>query len=959
MMNHGSIEAGIDALDAELAAWVRIQWRTFADRTRADDLDLPQPCLDTLPVVWAASEFVATTCVNKPALLLDLATSGDLFKPYPEGDLTRRIRSMTHESEAGLMRDLRKIRLREAVRIAWRDLAGWADLAEVMSTMSELADASIMHAHDYTYRDLCGRVGVPHGEFSGKPLRMTILALGKLGGRELNFSSDIDLIFAYAEAGKTEHPKSISNHEFFLKLARQLITILEHATADGFVFRVDMRLRPNGQSGPLALSYDAMEQYYQTHGRDWERYALIKGRVIAGEDEAGNELLTRLQPFVYRRYLDYGAFEAVRSMKALITRELRRKGVQNNIKLGHGGIREIEFIAQSFQLIRGGREPPLQTNRLVPALQYLARSGTIGRSKSEALITAYNYLRGLENRLQMTRDQQTHRLPDGALDRKRLRLAMNMKDWNELARKTTDVCDLVHEHFEQIFAPVMDTVPTGAEEIADLWMGLLDSALAHRALNALGYHETSEIINKIRALHNSRVYHAHSKIGRERLDRLMPMCIREAGQQSDPDATLSRLIQFIEGVGRRSAYLVLLIENPLALSQLIKLIGASAWISSWIGQHPLLLDELLDPISASMGSSGELMDEELEQRLAHTDQDDLEQQMNILREIRHGQNLRVAAADVSGLIDWVEVGSRLSMIAQTLLSRTVGLCTDSLTATFGRPGTENETGPATLGVVAYGKLGSRELGYNSDLDIVFLHHGVRLGGTTAGGARSIDNAHYYLRLVQRVVHLLTTRTEAGILYEIDMRLRPSGRAGPMVTTLDGFYSYQRNHAWTWEHQALARARMIIGPDSLRSRFDEIRREILCQARDPDQLKLEINTMRAKMSAAHDATNELQFDLKHGRGGIVDIEFIVQFCVLNWAHTHPDITVPRNTIESIKALTEAGLLEEDSGQGLAAAYYCYLTAEHQAKLSERPARAAAAELQEHREQVKMLWHRLID
>jgi glutamate-ammonia-ligase adenylyltransferase len=492
-----------------------------------------------------------------------------------------------------------------------------------------------------------------------------------------------------------------------------------------------------------------------------------------------------------------------------------------------------------------------------------------------------------------------------------------------------------------------------------LWLGLLDSTAAHSALSALGYRETGSVIDELRVLHNSRLYHAHSNIGRERLDLLMPMCIRAAVQSPDPDTTLSRLIQFIEGVGRRSAYLVLLIENPLALSQLIRLIGASAWVSSWIRQHPLLLDELLDPITASMGNSPKYIDDELEPRLAQVEPDDLELQMDILREVRHGQSLRVAAADVSGLIDWVEVGRRLSMIAQTLLSRAVDLCTAGLSATLGRPSADIGAEPATLGVVAYGKLGGLELGYNSDLDIVFLHHGARAGGETVDGARHINNTQYYLRLVQRVVHILTTRTAAGVLYEIDMRLRPSGRAGPMVTTLEGFHNYQRNHAWTWEHQALVRARMIFGPEPLRARFDEIRRDILCQWRDPEQLGREINEMRTKMSAAHDTSDEQQFDLKHGRGGIVDIEFIVQYCVLNWAHAYPDIIIPRNTIESIRALRTAGLMEENSGRTLADAYYRYLAAEHQAKLAEQPARVTASELLEHREHVEMLWQRLFD
>jgi len=957
-MHVDRLETALAGLDPELAAWVQTQWSAYADNVTGEDIATLEPCLETLPKVWAASEFVARNCVSRPALLIDLVASGDLFLRYRDGELVCRIRAMACDTDDDLMRDLRRIRQREAVRIAWRDLAGMAGLDEVVAVMSELADASMEKANDHVYQALCERVGTPMGEVSGEPVRMTMLALGKLGGRELNFSSDIDLIFAYPEPGMTRHPRPISNHEFFLKLGRRLISILETSTAEGLVFRVDMRLRPNGNSGPLALSYDAMEHYYQTHGRDWERYALIKARAV-GHDGAGDELLARLKPFVYRRYLDYGAFEAVRSMKDMINRELRRKGTQNNLKLGQGGIREIEFIAQSFQLIRGGREPGLQTNRLFEALEELARGGTIDRGMEEELIADYIYLRRLEHRVQMIRDQQTHRLPEGQLDRKRLLTAAGYEGWKELVAESDAVRNRVHAHFDQIFVPARDSAGPGPDEFADLWMAVVDDAGAVRTLEKQGFSDPDNTLSTLRSLRESRVYQAHSNIGRERLDRLVPMFIREAGQYPDPDTTLSRIIQFIEGIGRRSAYLVLLIENPLALTQLVRLIAASSWISSWIRQHPLLLDELLDPITASLESSGEEMTDELEQRLSHVEPDDLEQQMDILREVRHGQYLRVAAADVSGMIDWVDVGQRLSMIAEIILGHSAEVCAAGLKTGIGVPSNEDGSTPPTLGIVAYGKLGSRELGYNSDLDIVFLHHGARAGGSTEGGARSIDNTQYYMRLVQRVVHVLTTRTAAGVLYEVDMRLRPSGRAGPVVTTLDGFLSYQKNKAWTWEHQALVRARMVVGPEPLRARFEEIRREVICQIRDENDLKREIREMRVRMSTAHDGSDEDLFDLKHGEGGIVDIEFIVQYFVLRHACDHPGITIPRDNIALIRAFGAAGLLPEAEGSALADAYFSYLSAEHQSKLTEQPARVSIDEFAEHRKQVKMLWTRLFD
>lgn len=959
-MNDDFITDQQHLLGPELTQYVSRQWRSFLDHHDAPSVDLPPAGLSSLPKVWSASEFVASSCVTDPKLLIDLINSGDLFRRYEENELGNRVTSLRPKSEPELMQALRQSRRREAVRIAWRDIAGWADVEEVMSTMSELADACVEQALNYVYQWQCDRVGTPLAGTDGQEVPMIVLGLGKLGGGELNFSSDIDLIFAYAESGKTSHQtKPISNHEFFLKLARSLIQVLEQQTEDGFVFRVDMRLRPNGHSGPLALSFDAMEQYYQTHGRDWERYALLKARHVAGNRAAGKELLNRLHPFIYRRYLDFGAFEAVRSMKEMINRELRRKGIQNNIKLGQGGIREVEFIAQSFQLIRGGREPALQTNQLIPTLRHLSQSGVLDKCAAIELIDAYKFLRKLEHGLQMIRDQQTHRLPESEIDRKRLLISTELETWPNLCHSVNAICDSVHRHFDQIFVPLAPIEQSVPDECRDLWHGLLDSAVAHKTLADFGYKDTGAMINEIRTLRNSRVYQAHSKSGRERLDRLVPLCLREAGQTADPDATFLRIIQFIEGVGRRSVYLVLLIENPLALSQLVRLIGASPWISSWIGQHPLLLDELLDPITASAGNSLQSITDELEQRLIHVEIDDLEQQMDILREVCHGQNLRVAAADVSNLIDCIEVGKRLSMIAQTALDYAVRLCVTGVHGSLGLPSVNKGDPPATLGVVAYGKLGSMELGYNSDLDIVFLHHGATAGGSTQGGGRSIDNGQYYSRLVQRIVHMLTTRTGAGVLYEIDMRLRPSGRAGPVVTSVDGFYSYQLSHAWTWEHQALVRARMIIGPKSLRQRFENIRREVLCRQRDIEKLRLEIAEMRSKMREAHDQSSNERFDLKHGAGGIIDIEFIVQHSVLKWSYECPELTTPRNNIDIIKMMRHLNLVGEEQGAALADAYYSYLTEEHQCKLAEQPPLVANTEFKAQREQVKMLWSRLFD
>ncbi len=948
------------ALHAQLGR----QWDDFrtAAKPWQDVLAAAPTWRDSVPRVWACSDFAANTCIARPALIAELVSSGDLTRRYRAGEVTGKVAAALDqiESEEALLRELRQLRLREALRVAWRDLAGWADLEEVMATMSELADACTHHAVQKLYRWMCEQRGVPTSG-SGDTIGLTVLGLGKLGGGELNFSSDIDLIFAYAEDGETRSDRPITNHEFFTKLGRQLIRALEHITEDGLVFRVDMRLRPNGDSGPLVLSFDATEHYYQTHGRDWERYALIKARVIAGDLEGGERLLDHLRPFVYRKYLDFGAFEAIRSMKGLIERELRRKRVADNIKLGQGGIREIEFIAQSFQLIRGGRDRALQSNHLLPTLRYLARSGNLTESAADQLQQAYVFLRTVEHRLQMLADRQTHVLPSDALERARLAYAMGHRSWSEFEPELRRLMRRVHEQFEQVFAaPQNDGEPHAPTLMQDLWSGALDQGAALKALAEAGYTNPETAWQILRGLRSGKVYQAHSKYGRERLDRLMPMLISAAGLSERSNDTLARLIRLIEAVGRRSVYLALLFENPLALSQLVKLSAASDWISAWISKHPLLLDELLDPISSEAASSPPDIALELNERLAQIETGDLESQMEVLREIRNAHVLRVAAADVSGLIDWTTVGRRLCAIAEVVLEAVTQVAMAGLQQRFGAP-----TAPAgsdrapQFGIVAYGKLGSLELGYNSDLDLIFVHEGAAPHGLTEGGARQISNEQYYGRLAQRIVHILTTRTPSGELYEIDMRLRPSGRAGTLVTSIDAFRSYQLQSAWTWEHQALVRARPVTGVPELRASFEQARKELLTMARDPEALRRDVNAMRDRMIAANDRSDEQRFDLKLGRGGIVDIEFIVQYYVLRWAHDYPGLTEPRNNIDIIESLARLGLVAEADASVLREVYHRYLATEHRLKLADQPPLIDRTELADERRQITQLWASLFE
>ena len=948
-------------LPVVLRAATEAYWRDFREHLNGFAPDTPEAerCLQALPRVWSCSEFVARTCLQEPQLLLELIESKDLVRRYENDELARRIEldATAASDEADLKRRLRLARRRELVRIAWRDLAGWSDLTEVMTLLSELADCCVQAALDWLYEASTQKYGRPIGERSGKPMPFVVLGLGKLGGYELNFSSDIDLMFAYPEAGQSDGERAVSNNEFFVHLGRRLINVLGDVTEDGFVFRVDMRLRPNGSGGELVLNFDALEQYYQIHGREWERYALIKARVIAGNRGAGQRLLQLLRPFVYRKYIDYSVVEAIREMKAMINRELQRKGMHDNIKLGPGGIREIEFIGQVHQLIRGGRESALQERSILKVLARLADAGHLAPTTVHDLVEAYRFLRNTENRLQMIADRQTHQLPRGAVDQARLATAMGYPDWDAFHGALQQHTQKVHQHFDQVFAePRHERDVEGAHSLAAIWLESVDRESAVRVLGENGFDNPEEALTVVTGLRESATYRRLSSEARSRLDRLMPLLLAAAAVSHDPATTLLRLIKLIESIGRRSAYLVLLVENPVALSQLVRLYSASAWIASWISQHPVLLDELLHPTGLYAPATHTALLEELEQRLAPIANDDLEAQMDALREFRHGHLLRVAAADVGPGLAPEEVGVHLVELAEVVLQRSLSVATVGLVQRYGEPVCKSAKRESTPGfaVIGYGKLGSLELGYGSDLDMIFLYQGCDGTGETRG-PRVIGNEVFFSRLGQRLIHILTTRTHAGLLYEVDMRLRPSGQSGPLVTTLAAFVDYQREHAWTWEHQALVRARPIAGDPELCQAFTAARREILCMPRERERLRTEVKAMREKMFTAQVSRTGELFNLKHDRGGIVDIEFMVQYWVLLWAARHPELTRHTDNIGILEALVASALLPQERAQRLVDAYRCYLSADHRLKLAEREPLIDRQELFGFPEIVAEIWH----
>ncbi|MEZ5477445.1 MAG: bifunctional [glutamate--ammonia ligase]-adenylyl-L-tyrosine phosphorylase/[glutamate--ammonia-ligase] adenylyltransferase [Thiolinea sp.] len=881
---------------------------------------------------------------------------------YAEGELKQAIAAEIRvlDDEHSLLREVRQIRHRETARIAWRDLSGQAALQEVMRDVSDLADALVGSVLDWWYERLCAKFGTPHSR-QGVQQHLLVLGMGKLGGRELNFSSDIDLIFTFPEAGETQGKRALDNQTFFTRLGQKLINTLGQISGDGFAYRVDMRLRPFGESGALALSFDAMEHYYQTHGREWERYALIKARVMAGDPAEGAELMQRLRPFIYRRYLDYGAVEQLRDMKVMINREAQRKGKRHDIKLGKGGIREIEFTAQVFQLMRGGRLHDLQQTNLLKTLDVLEQRQLLTAEDAAELRTAYDFLRRTENRLQMWNDEQVHALPDEAAQQQLLAESLGFADWEAFKRELDHYRQQVGHIFQRIFAVADDAEPPAGQpaRTRPLWPDHLHEESALSALQQLGFVPADTSLQQLQTLQGSRLYQSLTELARARLDRLIPLLLNSCAAQHDPALALSRSLQVIQAIARRSGYLALLTDQPAALDQFVKLVHASIWITAQITQHPILLDSLLDARQLYKPLNRLELAAALNQDMLNIDVFDTGQVMERLRQFKLAQTLRVAAADISGLLPLMVVSDQLSWIAEVILEYAVEHVWDTLTAKSGVPGyqLDGETREAEFGVVAYGKLGGIELGYSSDLDVIFIHNSTGTQQHT-DGERQMENPVFFARLAQRIIHTLSTFTHDGRLYEIDTRLRPSGASGLLVTGIEALQQYQLEKAWVWEHQALLRSRMVTGSPELRERFEAMRRQVLSQARDRDALRDEVVSMRKKMWEALGNRDEQLFNLKKDPGGITDIEFMVQYLILAHAHEYPELVTWSDNIRQLDSLKQYGILEDEVAEQLAAIYRSLRNHVHSLALQEKKAFVSADSFVVERTYVQDCWARLM-
>jgi len=922
------------------------------------DLSLPdtEQFTEELKQVWAASDYVARSCLRFPQTLEQLAADGLLDNVYRPGQMAAKLDEQLLDvaDEDALAISLRKFRRQQMLRIIWRDITRKAELNETLEDLSELADVSVQRALARLHTWTADQFGVPR-DAAGNPQSLIVLGMGKLGARELNLSSDIDLIYCFPEHGQTDGRRPLANEQFFTRLGRKLVHALSQQTADGFVFRVDMRLRPFGEAGPLAISFGAMENYYCSQAREWERYAMIKARPITGpsSDQAG--LMDILRPFVYRRYIDFGAINAIREMKRLIHQEMHKRGMDANIKLGRGGIREIEFMGQAFQLVRGGRDTDLQIRPILQVLEKLAEKQLMPPAAVSELNAAYRFLRLVENRIQAWKDEQSHLLPEEEAGRQRLAESMLYASWEAFESELSGHRDRVESHFQQVFSTPGEDGDDSVSTLTCVWAGT-DQELAEIELLEAGFRHPEQGLKLLGDFQNSASCRSMSSQARGKLYQLMPVLLQAIADHHDPDTTLERLIRLLQAIVRRTAYIDLLLENPVAMNQLVRLGSESSWVVSQLERHPVLLDELLDPRRLFSPLRRSELDAELKHMLDKVDDEDLEQQMEQLRQFADSNRLRTAAADITDVIPLMVVSDYLTEIAEATLEQVLRLAWQHLTDRHGRPGGMN-TGGLGFAVLGYGKLGGIELGYGSDLDMVFLHESYPASAMT-DGEKPVANDVFFARLGQRVVHLLTTRTASGILYESDMRLRPNGNSGMLVTSLQAFERYQLKDAWVWEHQALVRARPVAGDEQLMARFEASRRHVLGQSRDVDELRLQVVDMREKMRGSLDRSNGGQFDLKQGKGGIADIEFMVQYSVLRWAHRHPGLLDWTDNIRLLDSLAEADLLHDRRAELLAGAYRAFRAIYHRNALQELPGLVSAGRLQEERRMVTGIWGELM-
>ncbi len=922
------------------------------------------------------SDFVADTLHKYPNLFQQWLASPPQFSDCDnyQQRLREKLAEITDETQ--LYQILRHFRHHEMAKLSFCQSLNLASVEQIFHQLSALAEAIIVVTKDWLYEKLCAELGTPMNS-EGEAQKLIILGMGKLGGRELNFSSDIDLIFTYPDHGETVGARrSIDNGQFFVRLGQRFIKALEQQTIDGFVYRVDMRLRPFGDAGALALSFASMEDYYQEQGRDWERYAMIKARIM-GEDsnDINHRYLNQLlRPFVYRRYIDFSAIQSLRDMKQKINAEVRRRGLVDNIKLGAGGIREIEFIVQVFQLIRGGREKSLQQRELLAILPKLVELDLLKQLEANHLSQAYLFLRRVENVLQAINDQQTQLLPTNEQDKQRLveacraftyfnqqgqvvTLEYPIYDWQSFYQILTQHQQNVREVFHHLIGSEDEKDEATESEWQDFLGISFNLQDVTTLLASLAIDNQEKIAEDLWQFKQDILRKSIGVRGRDVLEQLLPVLIDEMLAMEQAAVLVPRILEIIGRIATRTTYLELLRENPNSRTLLMKLCSASPFVARQIADYPLLLDELLNPNTLLSPPPFTQYQAELEHYLLRVPQEDEEQMIDVLRQFKLATQLRVAAADILGALPVMKVSDHLTYLAEAIIASVVNLAWRQVTQRFGTPDHLQGDEKSFL-VVGYGKLGGIELGYKSDLDLVFLYD-APANGQTVGGKRSIDSGQFYLRLAQKINSIFNINTNSGILYEVDMRLRPSGSAGLLVSSIHAFHDYQQNEAWTWEKQALVRARAVYGETVMRQQFDSIRRAVLSTAQDQQRLKNDVREMREKMYEHLSHTPAGYFDIKKDRGGITDIEFIAQYLMLANAPTTPELTTWSDNVRIFEDMVKYQVISAEIGQRLTEIYVELRNHIHHLNLAGKNSVVEEMPFAEMRTFIGEVWQQLFD
>lgn len=899
--------------------------------------------------VFALSDFVAETFIKAPLLPVSACAAG--YPALTQSACLALIREKISldMSLDNLKKQLRLLRTQQTSLIIWRFFLGHTDLHTHLQELTLLADNLVTAATNYLQHQLIAELGTPVTK-EGHPINFLIIALGKLGGKELNFSSDIDLIFAYSDKGAIQGEggnSPISLEAYFTKLARQVIAVLSENTADQFVYRVDMRLRPYGDSGALVYTLDQLEQYYQYQGRDWERYALIKARLIYGAPASRARLQSIIQPFVYRRYLDYGAFDALREMKEKVALDVRRNNREQDIKLGSGGIRQIEFIAQAFQLIQGGKSIPLQHSNLLRVLVELQARQIIDSEKASTLIAAYHYYRKLEHYLQMIHDDQTHQLPNHPIDQARVAMAMGVASYEDCLEDLNKHQRLVSYYFDMLAAVPSITQPAWVKNnpiVHRLWTANTISDLSDIPL-------PEEFFEKLYCFKTSALIRNLKEKAKKRLDNVMPVILGIIINSASPIILLERTLKFLRAIVRRSAYLVFLIEKEGALEYLLRVFEKSDWITEQLCQHPVLLDEIFTPRTIAQIHSKKSWMDQLSLKLQGVKEDDLELQMEKLREFKLAGFINIALHEILNSKK-IDVSKALNHLVETILQQTYVFGLQFLVKQYRlKQPLEELVSHFPFAIIAYGKLGAKELTYVSDLDLVFLYDNAYAINEEATWDKEI-----FIRLAQRIIHMLSTPTLSGSLFDIDIRLRPGGSAGMLATSLEGFKKYLNNQAWIWEHQALVNARFIVGADSLQEKFQQLRQDMLSYPRNERKLKKIIFEMRDKLM--QHKSNDEPWHIKAVPGGLIDIEFIAQLGVLYFAYQQPHLTQAYGTMAILDALREEPYLSQEQIDTLRAAYQYYQFLQNN-RLLQLQDKFSTQTLHHYQDKVRTIWDNLFN